>query len=54
MEPYSVLYNDLHGQKKQKKFKSLKKGGYMYMWASQLALVVKNTPAMQETPEVQI
>ena len=26
----------------------------MYMRASQLALVVKNTPAMQETQEVQI
>ena len=38
---------------KKKKKKRLKKSGYMCIWASQVALVVKNLPAMQETQEMQ-
>ena len=42
---YSVI---TYMGKKKKKKKSLKKSGYMCMWASKVALEVKNTSAMQE------
>jgi len=29
--------------------KNLKKNGYMYKWASQVAQMIKNLPAMQKT-----